>query len=102
MPEDVLHGRPPFLRDGHNFHLRLCEREQRSILFEDEEHELMSICELHQRTDQREEILGDPSLTALDDGGSDADAKPLFRQVCALRSRKRRALAGTPTDVRQA
>lgn len=73
MPEDVFQGRTPFLRHGDEGHVVVRKLEEREILLEDEEMDLVPLNLTDERSHEGEDILGDAGLAALNDAGGKGD-----------------------------
>ena len=73
MPENVSERRPVALRHRCEMHRGGGEAEQRQVFLEDEEGEFVGGGRGEERAHQRQHILPDPGVSALDDGGGEAD-----------------------------
>lgn len=73
MPEDVAHSGSPFFRDRDEGHAVAGELEERQVLFQHKEMEVVLVRVLEEGADEGEDVLGDAGFAALDDRGGEGD-----------------------------
>src|SRR5262245_14917197 len=79
VPPDVIHGRAKTLRNLDKAHLAFCKIEQRQVVLENKQRELVVGAEFFQSAYQSEDVLCDAASAALDHGSGNADSHRSLR-----------------------